>query len=156
MKWSHVDLEKRVWTIPSTKTDKEHRVPLSDAAVKLLKGMQQLELGDRDIVFPGMKAGKSLSNMAMLQTLRRMGRGDVTAHGFRSTFSDWAAEQTSFASEVREMALAHTVSDKVEAAYRRGDLFEKRRQLAEAWAAYIDSPTPIGKIVPIRTISTLE
>ena len=81
--------------------------------------------------------------------LRRMGRGDLTAHGFRSTFSDWCAERTDFPSEVREMALAHTVGDKVEAAYRRGDLFEKRRQLAEAWAAYCAEPTG-GNVVPLR------
>jgi integrase len=89
-----------------------------------------------DFVFPGGKAGRPLSNMALLMTLRRMGHGDLTAHGFRSTFSDWCAEQTNAPSEVREMALAHTVSDKVEAAYRRGDLFQKRRALAEAWAAF--------------------
>ena len=89
--------------------------------------------GDR--VFP-------VSNMAMLMLLRRMGRGDLTAHGFRSTFSDWAAEQTNAPSEVREMALAHTVSDKVEAAYRRGDLFQKRQELAEAWAHYCDGEEP--------------
>jgi integrase len=90
-----------------------------------------------------------ISNMAMLMLLRRMGQADLTAHGFRSTFSDWCAEQTSFPSEVREMALAHVVGDKVEAAYRRGDLFEKRRQLAEAWAAFCDSPPRIGKVESI-------
>ena len=78
----------------------------------------------------------------MLMLLRRMGRGDLTAHGFRSTFSDWCAEQTNFPSEVREMALAHTVSDKVEAAYRRGNLFQKRRELAEAWAHYCAGEEP--------------
>jgi integrase len=87
--------------------------------------------------------------MALLMTLRRMGRGELTAQGFRSTFRDWAAERTAFPAEVAEMALAHVVGGKVEAAYRRGDLFEKRRQLAEAWAKFCASP-PAGDVVPIR------
>jgi integrase len=92
-----------------------------------------------------------LPDNALLKVMRRMGRGDFTAHGFRSTFSDWAAETTAFPSEVREMALAHTIGNKVEAAYRRGDLFEKRRQLAEAWARYCAEPAPAGDNVrPIR------
>jgi integrase len=105
---------------------------VSDAALAILEGMRKIRQGDH--IFPGGKAGRPISNMAMLMLLRRMDRGDLTAHGFRSTFRDWAAECTNFPAEVVEMALAHTVSDKVEAAYRRGDLFEKRRQLAEAWA----------------------
>ena len=88
--------------------------------------------------------------MALLMLLRRMGRGDLTAHGFRSTFRDWCAEQTNFPSEVAEMALAHTVSDKVEAAYRRGDLFEKRRQLAEAWATFCAAPPTASNILPLH------
>jgi integrase len=91
-------------------------------------------------VFPGARDNRPLSQMAMLMLLRRMGRGELTVHGFRSAFSDWCAEQTNTPSEVREMALAHVVGDKVEAAYRRGDLFEKRRQLAEAWARYCQTP----------------
>ena len=91
-------------------------------------------------VFPGKKADKPLSGMAMLMLLRRMGREDLTAHGFRSTFRDWAAEQSSAPNEVAEMALAHAVSNKVEAAYRRGDLFDRRRALAEEWAAYCCGP----------------
>ena len=113
----------------------------------ILTPLREARTGDR--VFP-------ISNMAMLALLHRMGRDDLTAHGFRSTFSDWCAEQTSFPSEVREMALAHTVADKVEAAYRRGDLFEKRRQLAEAWAAFCDSPLVIAKVVPFRAIYATE
>jgi integrase len=89
-----------------------------------------------DLVFPGNRRGKPLSNMSMLMMLRRMGRSDLTAHGFRSTFRDWAAECTNFPREVAEAALAHVVGDKVEAAYRRGDLFEKRRRLMDAWATY--------------------
>src|SRR6202022_3224270 len=90
---------------------------------------------------------RPLSNMAFLTTLRRMGRGDLTAHGFRSTFSDWCAEQTNTPSEVREMALAHTVSDKVEAAYRRGDLFQKRRELMESWGKYSEARPAGDKII---------
>ena len=97
------------------------------------------------------REGRPLSNMAMLMMLRRMGRGDLTAHGFRSTFRDWAAERTGFPAEVAEMALAHAVGDKVEAAYRRGDLFQKRRQLAEAWAKFCAAPSSLSadKVVAI-------
>jgi integrase len=133
-RWSEVDLDGRLWTVPANrmKAGREHRVPLSDAALAILSGLDRTG----DLVFPGQRRDRSLSNMALLMLLRRVGRDDLTAHGFRSTFSDWCAEQTNFPSEVREMALAHTVGDKVEAAYRRGDLFEKRRQLAEAWGRY--------------------
>jgi integrase len=131
--WAELDLEQNLWIVPGArmKAGKEHRVPLSDAALAVLAGLKRE--GAR--VFP-------VSNMAMLMLLRRMGRGDLTAHGFRSTFSDWCAEQTNTPSEVREMALAHAVGDKVEAAYRRGDLFQKRRQLAEAWAHYCEGEEP--------------
>jgi len=116
------------------------------AAIAILGQMDQ----GRDKVFP-------ISNMAMAMLLRRMGRGDLTVHGFRSSFSDWCAERTAFLSEVREMALAHTVADKVEAAYRRGDLFEKRRALAEAWAKFCDTPAAgAGEIVPIRAPAVIE
>ena len=129
--WAEIDVAARLWTIPAErmKAGKEHRVPLSEAAIAILGQMDQ----GRDKVFP-------ISNMAMAMLLRRMGRGDLTVHGFRSSFSDWCAERTAFPSEVREMALAHTVADKVEAAYRRGDLIEKRRALAEAWAKFCDTP----------------
>jgi integrase len=133
-RWSEIDLEGRLWTIPAgrMKAAREHRAPLSEPALAVLSGLDRTG----DLVFPGGKAGRPLSNMAMLMLLRRMGRGNLTTHGFRSSFADWCAEQTTFPSEVRAMALAHTVADRVEAAYRRGDLFEKRRQLAEAWAQY--------------------
>jgi integrase len=135
-RWSEIDLERRVWVIPAErmKAGKEHRAPLSEASASIMEAMQKVREGD--YVFPGGKARRPLSNMAFLMLLRRMGRGDLTAHGFRSTFSDWCSERTNFAAEVREMALAHSVSDKVEAAYRRGDLFQKRRQLAEAWSKF--------------------
>jgi integrase len=128
------------------KAGKEHRVPLSARALAILRAMQALRPdGDRqgapgEFVFPGGKTGKPLSNMAFLMLLRRMGRDDLTAHGFRSSFRDWASERTGFPAEVAEMALAHTVSDKVEAAYRRGDLFEKRRKLIEAWGEFCNKP----------------
>jgi integrase len=127
------------------KGGKEHRVPLSEPAVAVL-GRACVGTWEAAMCFSGGRAGKPISNMAMLMTLRRMGRGDLTAHGFRSTFSDWSAEQTSFASEVREMALAHVVSDKVEAAYRRGDLFQKRRDLMDAWARFADGETNVVEI----------
>ena len=124
------------------KAGKEHRVPLSPRALAILDEMAELGQviacehdGDAP-VSPGGKPGQPLSNMAFLVLLRRMECDDLTAHGFRSTFRDWAAEHTNYPGEVAEMALAHTVSDKVEAAYRRGDMFDKRRRLMEAWASF--------------------
>lgn len=105
-----------------------------------------------EFVFPGNRTGRPLSNMSGLMLLRRMGRGDLIAHGFRSAFSDWAAEQTSFPSEVREMALAHTVSDKVEAAYRRGDLFEKRREVMTAWGRYASGGASVANLEEVRRV----
>jgi integrase len=99
-----------------------------------------------DYVFPGMRAGRPLGDKAFFKTLRRMGRADTTTHGFRSTFSDWAAEQTNFPSEVREMALAHVVGDKVEAAYRRGDLFQKRLDLMDAWARFANGESNVTRL----------
>lgn len=147
--WDEIDLAKKVWTIAGArmKGGREHRVPLSDAALAILKDMGQ----GSDYPFPGQRRGQPLSNMAMLSLLRRMGRSDLTVHGFRSSFRDWAAEQTNFPSEVAEMALAHVVGDKVEAAYRRGDLFDKRRRLMDAWAVYCAKPTAAksGDVVPM-------
>lgn len=133
---SELDFKSKVWTIPGgrMKAGRDHKVPLSEASVALLKGMKQV--GDSDLVFPGAGGKKPLSNMACLAVLARMGRDDLTVHGFRSTFRDWAAERTNFPREVVEMALAHVIPDKTEAAYRRGDLFEKRRKLMEAWAQH--------------------
>ena len=136
VKWSEIDFEARLWTVPAErmKAGREHRVPLSESVLAILGAMREIREGD--FVFPGGKANRPLSNMAFLMLLRRMGRGNLTAHGFRSTFADWCSERTNFPAEVREMALAHTVSDKVEAAYRRGDLFQKRRQVMDAWARF--------------------
>jgi integrase len=144
-KWTEIDLKSQVWTIPANrmKSGREHRVPLAEAAVAVLKRM--LKIRENDYVFPGDRRA-TLSNMALLMLLRRMGRDDLTAHGFRSTFRDWAAECTHFPNEVVEMALAHAIGDKVEAAYRRGDLFEKRRKLMDAWAAYCESPAATGQV----------
>lgn len=145
--WAEIDLDAGLWTIPAArmKARREHRVPLSAPAVALLRKLATIREGAH--VFAGQRAGKTLSNMALLMALRRMKRPDLTAHGFRSTFRDWAAETTGFPSEVVEMALAHAVGDKVEAAYRRGDLFEKRRELMDAWASYC-TKAPATKAKP--------
>jgi integrase len=149
-RWNEFSFSERLWTIPAKrmKAGKEHRVPISKAAMTILETMAAVR--QSDLVFPGARANRLLSHMTMLNALRRMGRRDITPHGFRSAFSDWCAEQTNFPSEVREMALAHAVGDKVEAAYRRGDLFEKRRQLAEAWSRYCDSKPGEGEVVRLR------
>lgn len=145
--WREMDLANAVWIVPAArmKGGREHRVPLSKPALALLR-----ELGPRGEgpVFAGPNG--ALSNMALLQTLRRMGRAAVTAHGFRSTFRDWAAERTAFAREVAEAALAHAIGDKVEAAYRRGDLFDKRRKLMDAWAGYLETPSASGAVVNLK------
>jgi integrase len=135
------------------KAGKEHRVPLSERALAILKEMKPSDGGDaaEQFVFCGGKLGRPLSNMAFLMLLRRMGRGDLTAHGFRSSFRDWAAERTNFPSEVAEMVLAHVVGSKVEAAYRRGDLFEKRRRLMDAWGDFLSKASAEGnKVVLLR------
>jgi integrase len=149
MMWKHVDLDAQIWTIPATKTDAQHRVPLSDAAMAVLRSMQGL---DPEIVFPSPdRKGRSLSNGAMLALLDRMGHGDVTVHGMRSAARDWAAECSNFPSEVCEMALAHAIESDVEAAYRRGDLFVKRRHLMEAWAKYCGSAQAGNNVVDLPT-----
>lgn len=140
--WREIDLTAKVWTIPAArmKAGREHRVPLSAQALKVIEWARQRALAQdaegrlAGHIFPGMRAGQGLSNMSLLKVLKTLGRGDLTTHGFRSTFRDWAAETTDYSSEVVEMALAHTISNKVEAAYRRGDLFEKRRALMNEWA----------------------
>ena len=140
------DLCEKIWSMPAErmKAGKEHRVPLSKRAVDIVADTHNT---DEHFVFPGARRGKPLSNMAMLKLLGRIGRDDLTVHGFRSTFRDWASERTNFPSEVVEMALAHAIESKTEAAYRRGDLFEKRRKLMEAWAAYCMAPAT-GKVLP--------
>ena len=147
--WGEVDLAKAIWTIPAVrmKAGKEHRVPLSPRAVEILETVKPL---GEDCLFPADKGGK-LSTMAMAMLLRRM-KLDCTVHGFRSGFRDWAAECTGFAHEVCEMALAHVIGNKSEAAYRRGDLFDKRRKLMEAWATYCGTPVAnADNVTPIRS-----
>lgn len=147
-KWSEVDLDKAVWTVPAgrMKAGKEHRVPLSPRAVEILKATRDLR---KEWLFPAIKGGQ-MSGMAMTMLLRRM-KVDVTVHGFRSGFRDWSAECTGYAHEVAEMALAHTIENKVERAYRRGDLFDKRRRLMDDWATYCATiPTAGANVTPIR------
>lgn len=120
------------------KAKRPHRVPLSSSAIALIKSLPQVIGGP---LFEGARERRPMSNMAMLKLLERMGHETLTVHGFRSTFRDWAAECTPFPNEVVEMALAHTIRDKTESAYRRGDLFEKRRLLMQAWADYIEQLT---------------
>ncbi len=151
-RWSEIDLRAALWTVPAErmKASKEHRVPLSAQAVQVLAEMAKLRSDPTGnaFVFPSTRSKKPLSNMAMSMLLRRMKRDDLTVHGFRSTFRDWAAESTNYPREVAEAALAHVLGDKVEAAYRRGDLFEKRRALMEDWATFCLSNSSRGTITP--------
>ena len=140
-KWGEIDLKGKIWIVPAErmKAGREHRVPLNDIAMSVLLKMAELDQRPDGHVFPGQKDGRSLAAMAILRILRRIGRGDLTSHGFRSSFRDWCAEATDYPREVAEMALAHTISDKVEAAYRRGDLMEKRVALMAEWSAFLTS-----------------
>jgi integrase len=135
--WTEVDLEAKVWTIPGArmKAGRDHRVPLSERAVQLFEQAQVYAAGSR-YVFPGRTGERPLSNMVFLMLLRRLQRDDITVHGFRSSFRDWAAEKTNVARAVCEAALAHAVQDKTEAAYFRSDLFEQRRSLMDTWAKF--------------------
>ncbi len=147
-RWEEIDMEGRTWTIPAErmKIKKEHRVPLSDQAMKILKGQQ----GQHDTyVFPSDSGGK-LSNMAMETVLRRMKRKPITVHGFRSTFRTWAAEQTSFPHDVCEQALAHTIQNKATAAYHHSDMLAKRLKLMEAWAGYAHTK-PKGQVLQMAS-----
>jgi integrase len=149
-RWDEIDLEQRLWTIPAQrmKAAREHRIPLSAPAAALLERLQSVREGD--LIFPGARSGQPLSNMAMIVVLRRMSRPDLTVHGFRSTFRDWASECTRFEREAVEMALAHAVGSKVETAYRRGDLFDKRRRLMDAWAQFCSKESAASTVVPLR------
>ena len=158
-KWVEFDLDNAVWTIPKErmKSFREHRIPLSESVMRILNGLSH----QSDYLFPGAKRSRKngvasselvpLSNMACIETLRRMGRGDLTVHGFRSTFRDWISETTIYPRDVAEMALAHAVEDKSEAAYRRGDLIEKRRSLMQDWATYCNSGSQCAGVVAIRS-----
>ncbi len=135
--WAEIDLEAQVWTVPATrmKAGREHRVPLSKQMISLLKGLPRLE--DNDLLFPALR-GAQLSDMSLTAVMRRM-EVNAVPHGFRSTFRDWAGELTNFPRDLAEQALAHTLESKVEAAYRRGDALEKRRQMMQEWADFIDA-----------------
>ena len=149
--WAEIDLKAGTWTIPPErmKAGKEHRVPLSARAVELLEALPRIE--GEAIVFTSSKKDKPLSDMSLTAVLRRMDRGDLTAHGFRSTFRDWASETTAYPGDVVEMALAHTIKNAVEAAYRRGDLFEKRARLMADWAKYCGTiKTTGGNVLELR------
>ncbi len=158
-RWGEIDFKTKMWTIPAErmKAGRAHRVPLSDPALVVLVSIRPLALMQDDTPLPtapiffGPKRARPLSTASLLRLLCRMDRGDVTPHGFRSCFRDWCAERTNFPSEVAEMALAHRVADAVERAYRRGDLFEKRRQLMEAWGRFCEtSSVPVGDVVPLH------
>lgn len=148
--WSEIDLQAKVWTIPASrmKGGREHRVPLSERAVQILREMQERQ--ESDLVFPGRKRNKPMSENTMLKVLASQGGEDFTVHGFRSSFRDWAAEQTNYPNHVAEMALAHAIGDRVEASYRRGDLFEKRRRMMAEWARYCETAARSGGVVAIN------
>ena len=148
--WQEIDIAERLWVVPAAriKSGREHRVPLSDTALAIVEEMTSVRHGQ--FVFPrGRAPGRPMGHMAMLRVLGRMGRGQLSVHGFRSSFRDWCAEQTNFPAEAAEMALAHAVGDKVEAAYRRGDMFEIRRRLMQAWANFAANPEG-ANIVKLR------
>lgn len=152
-RWEELDLEARVWSVPAErmKAGREHRVPLVARAVEILETVAKLHveagLPEAGLVFPGQRSGAPLSDMSLSAVLRRM-KIEVTVHGFRSSFKDWASETTSFPNELSEAALAHVTGDKVERAYRRGDALERRRELMEAWARFLEGKTA-SNVVPL-------
>jgi integrase len=147
-RWSEIDTAGKIWTIPAErmKRDREHRVPLSARVLEILQALPR----EGDFVFIGARINRPLSDDALLKTLERVGRDDLTTHGFRSTFRDWCAEQTAYARDVAEMALAHAIKDQTEAAYRRGDLFEKRRRLMSDWAKYCSLAPVTANVVALH------
>lgn len=146
--WNEIDLADASWIIPADrmKMKREHRAALNDAAVALLESLPRTG----DLIFPNTK-GNMLSDMTLTAVLRRMGRSDITAHGFRSTFRDWCSERTNYPRDVAEMALAHAIGDKVEAAYRRGDLFEKRRRMMKEWGKFSAKVQTPGTVIAIKS-----
>jgi integrase len=152
--WDEIDLDEKTWTVPAgrIKGGREHRVPLSQPAMDVLRGIPREQ--NNPFVFIGPRRF-GLSNMAMATTLKRIGRNKITVHGFRSTFRDWAAERTNYPNHVVEMALAHVVGDKVEAAYRRGDLFAKRVRLMTEWGKFATMPAPdhIATVISLGALS---
>ncbi len=147
--WAEIDPDAKVWTVPATrmKAGKEHRVPLSDAALALLQALPKM--AGTELVFPAPRGG-ALSDMTLTAVLRRM-QVPAVPHGFRSTFRDWAAERTNYPRDVAEMALAHAIGDKVEAAYRRGDLFQKRTLMMADWAAFLARAETRGQVIELAS-----
>jgi len=150
MRWDELDFESGVWTIGSNrmKAGREHRVPLSARVIEILREQEAHRIEDSNLVFPAPRGGM-LSDMTMTAVMRRM-EVDAVPHGMRSTFRDWASERTNYPHHVAEMALAHSIGDKVEAAYRRGDLFDKRRRMMDDWAKFCNTLQHAGEVVPIR------
>lgn len=148
-RWSEIDMEAAVWTVPAVrmKAKRIHRVPLAEPALAILRKMA--EVRDGDFVFPGQRPGSGLSVMALEMALRRLGE-TVTVHGFRSTFRDWIGEETTYPAELAEAALAHVIADKAVAAYRRGDALERRREMMCAWASYIEPAIAGVNVIPLR------
>jgi integrase len=151
-RWVEIDLDAAVWTVPASrmKARKEHRVPLAARTINMLKELYS-EDGNAH-VFVGARPGRPLGHSQLFRVLRRL-EERATTHGFRSSFSDWAHESTSYPNHVIELALAHAVGSGVERAYRRGDLFDKRRKLMEAWGKYCSTTAPAGAVVPLRSVS---
>ncbi len=151
-RWSEIDMQEKRWTIPAArmKAAKEHTIPLSDAALAVLQ-RAKAESKESEFIFPGGKKNTPLSNMACLALLKRMGRGVLTVHGFRSSFRDWAGESTAHPREVIEHAMSHQLKDKAEAAYARGSLLERRRVLMADWAQYCAQPAAAGVVVPLQS-----
>jgi integrase len=149
--WDEIDMDSRLWTIPGRrmKARREHVVPLSAPALAVLEKAKAMQLAGTELVFPGMQSGKQMSDMTLLKVLRDAGEPHHV-HGFRSSFRDWVSEETNFPGDVAEAALAHLVANKVEAAYRRGNLLEKRRKMMDAWGAYCDGAAKGAKVVPLR------
>jgi len=150
--WDEIDWKARTWTVPGErmKAGRPHTVALSDDAVRLLENLPRFQ--GTELIFPAPRLGQ-LSDAALAAVLKRMGR-DETVHGFRSTFADWASERTGYPSEVREMALAHTIADKTEKAYRRGDLLEKRRRLMADWANFCATPSSqTGQVIAMQGVA---
>ena len=154
-RWAEIDMGEKRWTIPASrmKAAKEHTIPLSDAALAVLQRLKA-ETKEGEFVFPGGKKNTPLSNMACLALLKRMGRSDLTVHGFRSSFRDWAGESTAHPREVIEHAMAHQLPDKAEAAYARGSLLERRRVLMADWAQYCAQPAVTGVVVPLQSVKS--
>jgi integrase len=152
-KWEEIDLDAKLWIIPANrmKGNREHRVPLSVQAITLLQSHRKAckAMGNLEFVFPSAKAGRGLSNGAMLMLLERMKRGDITVHGFRSTFRDWAADLTAYPREIAEAALAHAIEDRTEAAYLRSDMIDRRRKLMSDWAIYCEN----APAVPVNVVN---